>query len=138
MSFHMIFFEFFSFITYGPFSEPNDRLACFEISNASPGSVESRASKRKAKLLEIDNDRSHGDSNKRGLITDQQISMEVLQLQQLSYDQNTNDSNLIAFIAHEEAISRHIKSTEKRVLVRCNEYDPKNMYWKICDNLIQQ
>ena len=42
ISFQIIVFppRFFSFITYKPFAEPNDRLACFEISNASPGVVE--------------------------------------------------------------------------------------------------
>ena len=42
-------------MAYGIFADPNAMLACFEISNASPGAVESRASKHTAELLEKDN-----------------------------------------------------------------------------------
>ena len=39
---------FISFVVYGPFADPHDRLCVFKISDEAPGLVQSRATKRKA------------------------------------------------------------------------------------------
>ena len=64
--------------------------------------------------------------------------MEALTLQRLAHEQTTKESNLVALIAHESAIGRQIKASERRAFVRCKEYDASNMFWKHCDDLINK
>ena len=123
-------------MVYGPFSDPNDRLACFEISDSATGT--SRASKRKAVLQEKENDRANNDHSKRGFSTDQNISMEALKLQRLAHEQTTTESNLVALIAHEAALGRQIEAAERRAFIRCKEYDASNVFWQNCDSLINK
>lgn len=127
---------FFAFVVFGPFADPNDRLACFEIEDLQKAA--SRAAKRKAELIEKEKDRANDDHNKRGFTTDQKINMEALTLQRLAHEQTTKESNLVALIAHESAIGRQIKASERRAFVRCKEYDASNMFWKQCDDLINK
>ena len=49
-----------------------------------------------------------------------------------------NEQRLVALIAHESAISRQIKAVERRATMRCESYNPENIYWKIVDELIEQ
>ena len=70
-----------SFVTHVHFTDANDMLACFKISDASPGAITIQVSKRKAELLKKDNDMSNDDNHKRGYTIDQKISMEALQFQ---------------------------------------------------------
>ena len=34
-------------------------------------------------------------------------------------------------------MARQIESAEKRATIRCPVYNPRNMHWKICDDLIK-
>ena len=76
-----------SFVAYGPFADGNDRLACFELSDAAPDTDKGRATKRKQEQLEKDIDRTNDNVNTRGLTTDQKISMKTLELQRMSHEQ---------------------------------------------------
>jgi len=125
---------FFSFVIYGPFANASDRLACYEINDSAIAA--SRASKRKADLLDKEKKRSNDDFNKRGFTTDQKISIEALNLQRLAHEQTTNESNLVALIAHESALGRQIEAAERRAFIRCKDYDASNIFWKNCDSLI--
>ena len=127
---------FFAFVIFGPFADPNDRLACFEIEDLQKAA--SRAAKRRAELIEKEKDRANDDHNKRGFTADQKINMEALTLQRIAHEQTTKESNLVALIAHESAIGRQIKASERRAFVRCKEYDASNMFWKQCDDLINK
>ena len=80
----IVFFPgFMSFVICGPFADGDDRLACFELSDAVPGSNKGRAAKRKQEKMEKDVARMNDNTNKRGLTTDQLISMKALKLQRL-------------------------------------------------------
>ena len=129
---------FISFVLYGPFADGNDRLACFELSDAAPGSNKGRAAKRKQEQKEKDVARMNDNTNKRGLTTDQLISMKALKLQRLSHEQNINESNLIALMGHSATLGRQIDTAERRATIRCEAYDENNVHWKHCDDLIEQ
>ena len=81
----VVFSRFVIFVTYGPFSEPNDRLGCFETINSSPSTISGGSSKGKAEILQIKNGRSNDENNQRGFTRDQNISIEALKLQQLAH-----------------------------------------------------
>ena len=82
---------FMSFVVCGTFVDANDRLACFEISDGSTDPKRGRASKIKCEISEKVCDRSHKNSKRRGHITDQMLTSEALQLQQLACQQTTNE-----------------------------------------------
>ena len=78
---------FMPFVAYGPFADGNDRLACFELSDAAPDTDKGRATKQKQEQLEKDIAWTNVHVNKRGLTTDQKISMKALELQRMSHEQ---------------------------------------------------
>lgn len=73
--------RFFAFVVFGPFANPSDKFACFEIMDLKKAAR--RASKRKSEEKE----RAKDDHNKRGLTTDHKISMDALTLQRMAHDQ---------------------------------------------------
>ena len=113
-------------------------MACFELSDAVPGSNKGRAAKRKQEQKEKDVARMNDNTNKRGLTTDQLISMKTLKLQRLSHEQNINESNMIALMGHSATLGRQIDTAERRATIRCEAYDVNNVHWKHCDDLIEQ
>ena len=64
--------------------------------------------------MEKDVARSNDNTNKRGLTTDQLISMKALQVQRLSHKQNKIESNMIALLGHSATLCRQIETAEKR------------------------
>ena len=129
---------FMSFVTYGPFPDVNGILACFSISNDSTDDFLSRFSKCKTEISENTDDRLNGNNHTRGYPTNQRFTREASCFQQLAHEQTTHKSDMMALIAHQTAIVRQIEVAERRATVRYNDYDPKNIYWKNCDNLIAQ
>ena len=45
---------------------------------------------------------------------------------------------MVALIAQNTDIERRIDAAERQEIVRCNVYDPENIYWKNCDGLIEK
>lgn len=73
---------------------------------------------------------------KNSFTTNQQISMEALNLQWLACKQTTNESNLVALIAYESALGIQIEAAERKAFIRCKYYDASNIFWKNCVSLI--
>lgn len=130
--------SFISFVLFGPFVEDKNRLALFEEKEAPKGTHPSRSQKRKLDEAEKNCDRANDNSNDRGYSTDQKISIEGLRIQKLNHVQTTNESNLVALIAHESAIARQVDAAERRATVRCKKYDPNNVHWKHVDTLLEE
>ena len=119
-----------SFMVWGPFAEPNDRLSLFNTSDENEKGGKSRAKKRKADKLEKDQNRKDDNSNERGLTIDQKISYEALLIQQKSHVQHQNESTMVGLIAHEAAFSKRLDSAARMAALRCKEYDEENIHWK--------
>ena len=131
-----IFPGYMAFVAWGPFAEPNDRLLLFTIQDAPKNMTLGRAAKRKADQKLNESERSTDSKNHRGFNTDQRISIEGLYIQKQMHRQQSAESSMISTIAHEQAISRQIQAAERRAELRCKEYDPSNMHWKVVDELL--
>lgn len=62
---------------------------------------------------------------------------EALRLRQLACEQNANESNTMALIADETSFGRQTYATEMWAVLCCAECDPGNIYWQICDTIIE-
>ena len=129
--------DLISFVIYGTFVGPTDRLCLFEISNDDLGLVSSRATNRKTELAENEWDRVNDTFNEMWITTDQRIRIEALRIQKWSQVQNSNKSNLAALVAPETAVGRKIDATENRTLVCCKEYNAETVFRKRVDELIE-
>ena len=126
---------FMSFMVWGPFAEPNDRLSLFNTSDGKKGGGKSRAEKRKADKLVKDQNRKDDNSNQRGLTIDQKISYEAVLIQQKTHMQQQNESTMVGLIAHESAFSKRLDSVARMAALRCREYDADNIHWKKVDEM---
>ena len=131
------FLGFISFIIYGPFTDNNNILPIFEINDVSRG-VASITRNQKEDLINKCNDRRNDSANDRGYTTDQRISIDLLRIQKMYHVQNANESNMIALIGHEAAISKQIETVERRTAIRFKEYNEDNVYWKQVENLLAE
>ena len=45
---------------------------------------------------------------------------------------------MVALMGHSALLGRHIDASERRATIRCVNYNSNNVYWKKCDDLIEQ
>lgn len=124
----MAFPGFIAFVVYDPFVDDNNRLTCFELSNAPPSSNKGRANKRNQDEFEKGIAYSNDNVNKRDLILDQRVSAKSLQLQKLLHDQTKNESNMIELMGYSATLGMQINTAERRTMVRCPDYDGDNIH----------
>ena len=130
--------SFMPYVAYGPFAESSKQLNLLLTGDATKGNVKSRAEKRKATQHEKATSRQDDNANTRGLTIDQRIKMASYNLQKRSQEQQENEIQLVALIAHESALARQIDAAERRATVRCKEYDTTNKFWNMVDELMEE
>ena len=127
----------FCFMSFGPFVPKEKRLSLLEISDPHKDIVKSRAQKRKAEQIEKDAKRAADTENSRGLSTDQQLQVEMLNIQKKRDHDRNRETLLVGLSMQEAAICRQIEMLDKRATMLETKGSNHNLWDKI-DNLLKK
>jgi len=100
--------------------------------------VQSREQRKKDLKIKKSKERASSEVASRGFSTDQRISIESLNINRQRLTHQKEETRLVGLSIHESAIGRQIESAEARAKDRCPKYNPKNIYWKRVDELLEK
>lgn len=83
-------------------------------------------------------ERASTETASRGFSTDQRINIENMNINRQRLNHQHQETQLVGLSIHESAIGRQIASAEARAASRCAKYNPKNIYWKRVDDLLEK
>ena len=132
-----IFASFMAYVLWGPFAIESEKLSLFSLDDEDKATFMSRSQRRKVTMKKNSEERENDRSAVRGFSTDQRINIQALNINKKRLEHQRNQTYLVGLSIQDAAMARQIESAEKRATIRCPVYNPRNMHWKICDDLIK-
>jgi hypothetical protein len=130
-----IFPSYFCFVLWGPFVEKEKQLTLFLPDDAPKSCVKTQAQKRKERRQKRNLERMKDTSAIRGFSTDQQITIESINVNKQTLKHLQDETQMVAFGLQESAIRAQLSQVQSMAERQCPKYDENNMFWQRVDSL---
>lgn len=129
---------FIAFVAWGPFADKESRLRTVLLKGLSKKDVKSRATMRKEKTQMKNKMRDDDSANKRGLTTDQLISLESVKVQKDNLLTKRQEVTLASYAMRNSILDTQIGRYERMAERKCPDYDATDPSWKKVDDLLEE
>jgi hypothetical protein len=105
------------------------------IDDAPKSCVKTQAQKRKERREKRNLERMKDTSAIRGFSTDQQITIELINVNKQTLKHLQDETQMVAFGLQESAIRAQLSQVQSMAERQCPKYDENNMFWQRVDSL---